>query len=190
MTVPTNSTLTIHNQTVMVHPIIDENYSQNPAHKRSAQFVAEKGLTTNPTSKPCTEAGTPTPSSVSASKTTSPSDSYNKHVSLPISRLNECMSGLSVRSLSPESTSDSGYRPVLSGRDPSRPQEQGNIKKKRISLIEIDPQVPRDADQDYQSLGSQTQWSGRVTSANTSPTPDRTNYGSAAKITQYFPELS
>ncbi|KFZ02759.1 hypothetical protein V502_11551 [Pseudogymnoascus sp. VKM F-4520 (FW-2644)] len=190
VTVPTNSTLTIHNQTVMVHPIIDENYSQNPAHKRSAQFVAEKGLTTNPTSKPCTEAGTPTPSSVSAPKTTSPSDSYIKHVSLPVSRLNECMSGLSVRSLSPESTSDSGYRPVLSGRDPSRPQEQGNIKKKRISLIEIDPQVLRDADQDYQSLGSQTQRSGRVTSANTSPTPDRTNYGSAAKITQYFPELS
>lgn len=179
----------------MVHPIIDENYSQNPAHKRSAQFVAEKGLTTNPTSKPCTEASTPTPSSEQASKAASSSDSHNKHVSLPVSRLNECMSGLSVRSLSPESTSDSGYRSVqsvtpLSGRDPSRPQEQGNIKKKRVSLIEVDAQLPRDLDQDYQSLGSQSQRSGRVSSSNTSPTPDRTNYGSAAKITQYFPELS
>ncbi|KFY63977.1 hypothetical protein V497_01878 [Pseudogymnoascus sp. VKM F-4516 (FW-969)] len=189
VTVPTNSTLTIHNQTVMVHPIIDENYSQNPAHKRSAQFVAEKGLITNATSKPSTTNGTPTPSSVVTPKAATPSESHNKqHISLPVSRLNECMSG--VRSLSPESTSDSGYRPVLSGRDPSRPQEQGNIKKKRVSLIESDPQAFRDADHDYQSVSSQSQRSRNVSGASTISTPDRTNYGSAAKITQYFPELS
>lgn len=173
----------------MVHPIIDENYSQNPAHKRSAQFVAEKGLITNATSKPSTTNGTPTPSSVATPKAATPSESHNKqHVSLPVSRLNECMSG--VRSLSPESTSDSGYRPVLSGRDPSRPQEQGNIKKKRVSLIESDPQAFRDADHDYQSVSSQSQRSRNVSGASTISTPDRTNYGSAAKITQYFPELS
>lgn len=43
VTVPTNSTLTIHNQTVMIHPIIDEFYSENPAHSRSSQFAQTKG---------------------------------------------------------------------------------------------------------------------------------------------------
>ncbi|QDS77342.1 hypothetical protein FKW77_005228 [Venturia effusa] len=43
VTVPTNSTLTIHNQTVMIHPIIDEFYSENPAHSRSSKFAQTKG---------------------------------------------------------------------------------------------------------------------------------------------------
>lgn len=43
VTVPTNSTLTIHNQTVMIHPIIDEFYCENPAHSRSSQFAQTKG---------------------------------------------------------------------------------------------------------------------------------------------------
>ncbi|KAF2646124.1 N-terminal nucleophile aminohydrolase [Massarina eburnea CBS 473.64] len=45
VTVPTNSTLTIHKQTVMIHPIIDEFYSANPAHTRSAGFAQAKGQT-------------------------------------------------------------------------------------------------------------------------------------------------
>lgn len=45
VTVPTNSTLTIYKQTVMIHPIIDEFYSPNPAHSRSAQFAQTKGQT-------------------------------------------------------------------------------------------------------------------------------------------------
>lgn len=47
VTVPTNSTLTIHKQTVMVHPIIDEYYNYNPSHSRSSKFVQDKGLVTN-----------------------------------------------------------------------------------------------------------------------------------------------
>lgn len=43
VTVPTNSTLTIHNQTLMIHPIRDEFYSPNPAHERSSQFAQTKG---------------------------------------------------------------------------------------------------------------------------------------------------
>ncbi|KAF2239052.1 N-terminal nucleophile aminohydrolase [Viridothelium virens] len=43
VTVPTNSTLTIHKQTVMIHPIIDEYYSNNPSHSRSSQFAETKG---------------------------------------------------------------------------------------------------------------------------------------------------
>lgn len=45
VTVPTNSTLTISKQTVMIHPIVDEFYSSNPAHARSAQFAKAKGQT-------------------------------------------------------------------------------------------------------------------------------------------------
>jgi glutamine amidotransferase len=45
VTVPTNSTLTIYKQTVMIHPIIDKFYSPNPAHSRSAQFAQTKGQT-------------------------------------------------------------------------------------------------------------------------------------------------
>lgn len=45
VTVPTNSTLTISKQTVMIHPIVDEFYSPNPAHERSAQFAKAKGQT-------------------------------------------------------------------------------------------------------------------------------------------------
>lgn len=45
--VPTNSILTIHNQTVMVHPIIDQFYDRSPYHIRSSAFVQAKGLAAN-----------------------------------------------------------------------------------------------------------------------------------------------
>lgn len=45
VTVPTNSTVTIHKQTVMIHPIIDDFYSPDPAHARSAGFAQAKGQT-------------------------------------------------------------------------------------------------------------------------------------------------
>ncbi|KAF4494741.1 glutamine amidotransferase [Fusarium agapanthi] len=45
--VPTNSILTIHRQTVMVHPIIDKYYERDPHHVRSSAFVQAKGLTSN-----------------------------------------------------------------------------------------------------------------------------------------------
>ncbi|CAF9906435.1 MAG: hypothetical protein GOMPHAMPRED_004705 [Gomphillus americanus] len=44
VTVPTNSVLTIHKQTVMIHPIIDEFYSDNPSYTRSSAFANDKGL--------------------------------------------------------------------------------------------------------------------------------------------------
>jgi glutamine amidotransferase len=45
--VPTNSILTIHNQTVMVHPIMDQYYDRDPHHRRSTAFVRNKGLSAN-----------------------------------------------------------------------------------------------------------------------------------------------
>ncbi|KAI5298134.1 hypothetical protein KEM55_003779 [Ascosphaera atra] len=44
VTVPTNSILTIHNQTVLIHPIIDEFYNDNPNTDRSEALAVSKGL--------------------------------------------------------------------------------------------------------------------------------------------------
>ncbi|GMG19107.1 unnamed protein product [Ambrosiozyma monospora] len=44
ISVPTNSTLTIKGQTVLLHPIIDEYYNENPTFIRSASFAESKGL--------------------------------------------------------------------------------------------------------------------------------------------------
>ncbi len=46
VTVPTNSVLTIHNQTVLIHPILDEYYNHTPSLPRSKRFAADKGQTT------------------------------------------------------------------------------------------------------------------------------------------------
>ena len=215
VTVPTNSILTIHKQTVMVHPIIDEYYNQNPAHHRSSQYVAEKGLITNKSAdKTC---ATP-PVSEGKPLHVAPSkhESHDKHMSLPSSRLNECHSPTS----SSRSNENTSYRPlssipsITSYRDPSKPQEQGNTKKKRVS---IEPQVFGEPDLDLMNgnglpltpnhnrfsrasvltngtthtagtMGS-TSTIGTAAGGHLSPTRE-TGYGSPAKINQYFPELS
>ncbi|EGP90391.1 unnamed protein product [Zymoseptoria tritici ST99CH_1A5] len=43
VTVPTNSVLTIHNQNVLIHPILDEYYNASASFVRSDQFAAAKG---------------------------------------------------------------------------------------------------------------------------------------------------
>ncbi|KAH0547589.1 hypothetical protein FGG08_000314 [Glutinoglossum americanum] len=47
--VPTNSVLTIHRQTVMIHPILDEYYNTSPSYIRSSGFASSKGLVNNET---------------------------------------------------------------------------------------------------------------------------------------------
>lgn len=44
VTVPTNSILTIHKQTVLLHPILDEFYNDDPNHDRSSVYAVSKGL--------------------------------------------------------------------------------------------------------------------------------------------------
>jgi glutamine amidotransferase len=46
VTVPTNSVLTIHNQTVLIHPILDEYYNDAPISSRSKGFAIAQGQTT------------------------------------------------------------------------------------------------------------------------------------------------
>lgn len=45
VTVPTNSVVTIHNQNVLIHPILDEHYNFTSSFKRSEQFAAANGQT-------------------------------------------------------------------------------------------------------------------------------------------------
>lgn len=47
VTVPVNSVLTIHNQTVLIHPILDEYYNHTPL-PRSSAYAADKGQMTSP----------------------------------------------------------------------------------------------------------------------------------------------
>lgn len=44
VTVPTNSVLTIHKQTVLIHPIIDKYYQTNPSFVRSQGYAESKGM--------------------------------------------------------------------------------------------------------------------------------------------------
>jgi glutamine amidotransferase len=46
VTVPTNSVLTIHNQTVLIHPIVDEFYNHAPTATRSVHLALAAGQTT------------------------------------------------------------------------------------------------------------------------------------------------
>lgn len=43
VTVPTNSTLTIYKQTVMIHPVIDQYYNPQPAYVRSTKLARDQG---------------------------------------------------------------------------------------------------------------------------------------------------
>lgn len=46
VSVPANSVVTIHKQTVMLHPILDEFYGEDLNHDRSSCFASSKGLVT------------------------------------------------------------------------------------------------------------------------------------------------
>ena len=44
VSVPANSIVTIHKQTVLLHPIMDEFYSEDLNHDRSSCYAVSKGL--------------------------------------------------------------------------------------------------------------------------------------------------
>jgi glutamine amidotransferase len=171
----------------MIHPIIDEYYVYNPYHSRSSKFAVEKGLVTN-------EKGA-TPRAVSPAATPSIlTEDVKKH--LPPSKTQESLfkgltpemhsplairtmpSDNSLKSYSENSSALLDIRRVtpLATRDAARPQEQGNTKKKRISIVQVEPSVQADPEPD------------RVERSDTSP--ERTNYGDPAKIARFFPELN
>jgi glutamine amidotransferase len=185
----------------MVHPILDEYYNRDPAYTRSSQYVTEKGLTTN--DKTCaSRTSSPIPSSTPSSP--------QEIKKLPASKLSDCFNnrvselhpsvtmkavlrpGSPSRNLTPDLyNSESSIRSLSSfttlvSRDPSRPQEQGNTKKKRVSLMDVDA---AGALEDLEPHGTASQRL-RPSSASQSPNERANSFGSPAKITQYFPELS
>jgi glutamine amidotransferase len=158
----------------MVHPIIDEYYNYNPYHKRSSKLVQDKGLVTNEKTTPATTPGV-TNGHPPKSKVLS-----SLHESLASSLVPAMHSTSSVSPLlSPtqENNPISDLRNVISNltasaRDPTRPQELGNTKKKRKSLSSCSPSQTMHEDPEPDSP------------------PPRAAYGDPLKIAQYFPELN
>jgi glutamine amidotransferase len=186
----------------MVHPIIDEYYNYNPYHRRSSKFVQDKGLVTNEKNNGGTPAVTPGLANDENKKlgslnirdsvaTTIVPSLRNRSLSPHPSPSNElppmrqaCLNTLSampsaaqsLNDLSPTQSNDIRILSALSHRDPSRPQEQGNTKKKRTSLSNYlappQPQVQEDISDSLER-------------------PERRqSYGDPLKIAKFFPELN
>ena len=157
--VPTNSILTIHRQTVMVHPIMDKYYAKSPYHIRSSAFVQTKGLLSNEKAEarilsPMPSLGQTLPFGVSLSRNRTPDQ---------------------VTTVSSVTPSDlKSPLPLIPSRDmPTNPPSQGNIKRKRRSLNALELAESRLIDADLVPPAA----SGR------------SEYGNPNKIAQYFPEL-
>lgn len=199
--VPTNSILTIHDQTAFVQPIIDQFHHKDPWHRRSAGFVQSKGLAANEKA--------PTPLSMSTPAVVVPganlqAEIFHKRANLgptipfmrsitpQLSRTTTAEAPSSIATASPrpslstvDTSKSTDFRTVTSppvsrqasASNPPNPPALGNIKKKRMSLSNLE------------------QLQGPSPSSETEPpTPmspvDRTSYGDPNKIAQYFPELT
>jgi glutamine amidotransferase len=158
----------------MVHPIIDEYYNYNPYHKRSSKLVQDKGLVTNEKGAAQTTPG------VTNGKPPKSKVSSSLHESLASSLVPSMRSASSASPmLSPtqENTPLIELRNVISNltasaRDPTRPPELRNTKKKRKSLSSHTPPQIMQEDPEPDSP------------------PLRASYGDPLKIAQYFPELN
>jgi glutamine amidotransferase len=164
----------------MVHPIIDEYYNYNPYHSRSSKFVQDKGLVTNEKGTPGGASPTTTTGISNGDHKTNVAPS-NLHDSLVRSHMSEMHSSQALSaeaSRQREINSAADVRRLSSIRDPAKPQEQGNTKKKRRSLTEVEHQP-----------AAQVQLAAQTT---TEPSSSETGgaYGDPAKIAQYFPELT
>ncbi|KAK3325705.1 nucleophile aminohydrolase [Apodospora peruviana] len=199
--VPTNSILTIHNQTVMVHPIMDQYYDRNPHHRRSAAFVRTKGLAANEkTSAKLAIPALNTPAALEgidgALEIATPQEreqqqKYNATKKLlgptiptfsrSSSRINPSENN-SLRShpLSQHAEVASSPADIGGVRQPPLQANQGNIKKKRASLTAVESSL---------SMNRNTAGQPETTSPIT-PEPSRTEFGNPNKIAQYFPELT
>ncbi|KAH8908917.1 N-terminal nucleophile aminohydrolase [Coniochaeta sp. PMI_546] len=189
--VPTNSILTIHNQTVMVHPIMDKYYDRNPRHSRSAAYVQTKGLTANEKSAQRGATPVPTPSTSlevevhkrllgptipfgNSSRSRLPETSNLPRTRTPLS-FSETSAQPDVRSI----TEPPAIRPIMN----STPS-QGNIKKKRASLGAVEAGIGS------LTLGGIASYADLDQHSPLTPEPHRTEYGNPNKIAQFFPELN
>jgi glutamine amidotransferase len=165
--VPTNSVLTIHRQTVMVHPILDKYYERDPAHVRSSAFVQANGLVSNEKSP----SGPLTPS-------------HENHGSLDSLRKNtrSLSPDLARRSINPVLPRDPATLPhralqqVANGQLSKQTVAQGGRKDKRRSLQHGEmPPARNSVASERSSDGNER---ARVETQNTT------------RLSQYFPELA
>lgn len=201
--VPTNSILTIHDQTAFVQDIRDQFSDKDPWQRRSAGFVHSKGLVAN--EKTATASAPPSPDVVvSESKESSEPATQKAHLgpTIPFSMMRSITPQIS-RTATPEISSNYSAPPrperatvsfVCHPSNPdmrsvkacpenkassqANPPAQGNIKKKRMSLSDL-PSLP-----------------GQSTADAGPPTPvspgERvvSGFGDPAKIARFFPELT
>ncbi|KAG9243272.1 nucleophile aminohydrolase [Calycina marina] len=188
VTVPTNSILTIHKQTVMVHPIEDEYYSYNPYHSRSSNLVRDRGLTGDEKTRL-----TLTP------ENTLPSITQRSLQDSVATTLTPSMHLSPALNLSPDSNIqtvmlEKNFRHVSSLADvtnaPNKPQELGNTKKKRRSLTVRDNAMPESESRSPLLLDpTASPEPAQPGHAEYMPDEFRRQYGTDMKIRQYFPEL-
>ncbi|KAK4226220.1 nucleophile aminohydrolase [Podospora fimiseda] len=205
--VPTNSILTIHNRTVMVHPILDKYYDRNPHHRRSAAFVRAKGLAANEKTRAGISANVlsqPVPSISSSLPHADVSDSHHhnpKHLLKPavptipfsVSRPRAPTETTTTNSTVPRNrtllshaesataaaAAPQSQSPIVAVRSTTQqPPAQGNIKKKRASLSALDAGNHVAILNPYMDASPIT------------PEPTRTEFGNPNKIAQMFPELA
>lgn len=202
--VPTNSILTIHKQTVMIHPIMDRHYSQDPHHRRSAAFVQTKGLAAN-NNTPFSRAATPAPSCPSPPTSVRFPASHlpQAPLSFPLGRARPAETATTLGSVlhaaprtrtllhHSESAAAAAARGSSEsdgdGPPPPSTAVQGNIKRKRASAREGSTSRAGAGDTGSSQLDGHGGRGGR--SRSLTPETSRAEFGSPHKIAQYFPEL-
>ncbi|KAK9420272.1 putative Nucleophile aminohydrolase [Seiridium unicorne] len=144
--VPTNSILTIHHQSVMVHPIEDGFLERDPYHKRSSAFATTKGLTTNEKTAPAvSDSGLATPANEPELQKRPFGPLIPTHLRSKTLEANDLAIPVVARAKSPLAgvqASDGNLDSWAAAKTPTaRPEigakkaSQGNIKKKRRSLM-------------------------------------------------------
>ncbi|KAG9250945.1 nucleophile aminohydrolase [Emericellopsis atlantica] len=160
--VPTNSILTIHRQTVMMHPILDKYYERDPYHVRSSAFVQAKGLVTNEKAQSAGSSSPAMESQFGQSGLKGPPGSSlgNRSLSPDISRR-------PAASITPGHTAAPGSRPA---------PVQGNIKVKRQAAPAAEAEHGRASLTEEQSSDNNE--------------PATANVRNPKNLSQYFPDLT
>ncbi|CAK7230505.1 glutamine amidotransferase subunit [Sporothrix bragantina] len=197
--VPTNSILTIHGQTVMVHPIIDAYSNRGPAHSRSAAFVQTKGLVANEKISLLPRIASPFPGVATPDLVELPKKHHVPTIPLNAFRSrnvdygsngniignsgnNHSNSNLNNGGAQTDGQPGSSAPPPLVRQQSGNSPAQGNIKKKRMSLNELEQVHGLGAGGGFNDTDPITP----ITPAE----PPRNNYGDPNKIARFFPELT
>lgn len=162
--------LTIHRQTVMMHPILDKYYERDPYHVRSSAFVQAKGLVSNEKA----------PTSGSISPSNDPQGGFDNYRKLVGCAGNRSLSpDLARRSLTPNPRQEIVITPQRNSTAASIPRKplpvQGNIQVKRHSALLADV------------AGSARSLSDDQNSDTELKTSDVRN---PRKLSRFFPELT